>query len=61
MIEPCSLPVFGTAAKDEAKEKPEPNKSKNIMLANCVTRLALSIKVLSMINDLGPIPARLIY
>lgn len=61
MILPCYLAVLGTAAKAEAKEKPDPSKSKNITLANWVTLLALSVKVLSSVSSLGPIPATLMY
>ena len=49
------------ALTEEANEKPEPTKSMNIMLANCVALFALSASVLSGLSDLGPMPARFKY
>ena len=57
----CYLAVLGMTVNEEANEKPEPSKSKNIKFANWVALFALSVKVLSRFRLLGPIPATFIY
>lgn len=52
---------FGSAAPDVANEKPEPNRSMNIMLVNWVARFVLSTNVLSIVNNFGPMPPKFIY
>lgn len=60
-IAPKSLAVLGIAYAAVAKENPDPNKSKNIALPNCVILFWLSYVDKSLLSLFGPIPATLIY
>ncbi len=60
-MEAWVLAYLGKTLGDEANEKPAPNKSINITLANWVARFALSDTAPSIETILGPIPPRFIY
>ena len=58
---PYAALVVGIADGEDAKEKPEPNKSKKRTLANLVILFGLSKSFKSFPKILGPIPATLAY
>ena len=51
--------VVGRSAGLAAKEKPLPNRSRNITLAMLVKEFGLADRVMSLLRFKGPMPARL--
>lgn len=58
---PYAALVVGIADGEDAKEKPEPSKSKKRTLPNLVMLLGLSTSLKSFPKILGPTPATLAY